>query len=118
MIHQGANSDGTEEAHTIELGRRSGTVIFTINTFSVPDELDVFYDGKLLSPSGCVGTSGFVCGDVVDLTGCNGIWCCTGGVCQQSITFSGQSTEMVVRVKPNCCGTVDTEWAFSISCPQ
>jgi choice-of-anchor A domain-containing protein len=115
MIHQGSNAS---ETHTIELGKRSGTAIFRINTFSVPDQLDVYYEGNLIAPSGCVGTAGFVCGEPVTFSGCNQVWCCDGlGTCQRQITYNGNSTEMVVKVTPNCCGSPDTEWNFSLSCP-
>jgi hypothetical protein len=88
----------TPETRTIELGRSSGTFLFTYNTQNLEDRLVVIYEGRPLFDTGCVGT---------------------GTERTQSITYSGTATQVQVQVTPNCRvpGT-GTFWSFTVSCPQ
>jgi hypothetical protein len=92
------NGGDVAETRTIELGRSSGTFIFTYDTQDIPDQMVVRYGGTTLFDSGCVGTSG-------NRT--------------QSIFFSGSTTTVTVAVMPNCTGRMDqTTWSFTVACPQ
>jgi hypothetical protein len=46
----------TPETRTIELGRSSGTFLFTYNTQNLEDRMLVLYEGRTLFDTGCVGT--------------------------------------------------------------
>ena len=97
------------EIHTIELGANSGTTMLWVNTYQVPDQLIVKYQGTEILDTGCYGTA--------YLQGCNGICCCYGtGLCSCPLAYSGASSQMTVEVIPNCSGTPNTQWAFSLDC--
>jgi hypothetical protein len=86
------------ETRTIELGRSSGTFMFTYNTQNLEDRMVVLYEGRTLFDTGCVGT---------------------GTNRTQSITYSGTATQVQVQVTPNCrTGGTGTFWSFTVSCPQ
>ena len=110
MIHQGGN---TAETHTINLGKTSGKVVLTIDTFDIPDDVTVIYEDQSIIETGCLKTKDF--GPGCNLNGA----CCDGaGVCTISFQYSGSSTQMTVHVMPNCSGTDETGWEFELSCPQ
>lgn len=108
MIHSGGN---TPETHVINLGKTSGTVNFAVDTFEVPDDLTVTYDGKVLIDTGCFGSNLLASG--CSVSG----WCCNGESCYIGLKYSGASTEMTVSVTPNCQGTDQTGWEFLLTCP-
>jgi len=85
----------TPETRIIEMGKSSGTFSFGYNTFTIPDEMIVTYEGKVLFDTGCVGQS-----DVVTLS------------------YAGVSTKISVQVKPNCQGDTSTGWEFTVGCPK
>lgn len=88
----------TPETRTVELGRSSGTFLFTYNTQNLEDRMLVIYEGRTLFDTGCVGT---------------------GSDRTQSITYSGTATQVQVQVIPNCrTGGTGTFWSFTVSCPQ
>ncbi len=106
-VHAGGDD---EETHVIELGTNSGTTTLYLDTINLPDEIFIYYENQEILRTGCYGTNG--------LSGCNGTCCCDGlGLCGCSIPYSGISTQMTVRVDPNCQGTEDTGWRFSLACP-
>ena len=91
---QNAGGD-TPDTRTIELGKTSGTFVFTYDTYSIKDQILVKYLGSTLFDTGCVGASG-----------------------SKSITYAGSSTQISVQVNPNCeTGTTGTAWQYSVSCP-
>jgi len=86
----------TPDTRVIELGQSSGTSQFDFDTFTIPDEIIVTYEGRVLLDTGCVGTSG-----------------------SMSLTYSGSSTQMTVEVRPNCQGgTSGTAWQYTLHCPR
>jgi hypothetical protein len=86
----------TPDTRIIELGQVSGTAQFDFDTYSIPDDIIVTYEGRVLLDTGCVGTSG-----------------------SQSLPYSGSSTAMTVEVRPNCQGgTSGTQWDYTLHCPQ
>jgi len=87
----GSNSP---ETHSIYLGQTSGSFIFEYDTYSVPDRIQVIYEGRVLFDTGCVGKNESV-----------------------SISFSGHSDVITIKVTPNCNGTTSTGWEFTVHCP-
>jgi len=86
----------TPDTRVIQLGLSSGTSEFDFDTFSIPDQIIVSYEGRVLFDTGCVGTSG-----------------------TQPLVYSGNSAEMTVEVRPNCQGgTTGTAWQYTLHCPQ
>ena len=93
-IKQAQGSDAPE-THIVEMFQRAATFEFSWQTYSVKDEIVVEYEGKPLYQTGCVGSSG-----------------------TQKIHFEGKSTEITVRVNPNCAGETGTVWDFTVECPK
>lgn len=108
-VTYGADSPST---YDIEMGVASGPATMYVNTFSKPDNLHVWYEGKEVMSTGCFGTA--------TLSGCNNVACCDGsGECSIRFNYGpGSSTKLTVQVAPNCAGTSETEWRFMLSCPR
>jgi hypothetical protein len=112
-LHSGANSPSSFE---IEMGQNEGSTRLYMNTYTVPDNIQVYYEGKAIRGTGCFGTA--------TLAGCQstpwGIVCCEGnGWCSIPVAYGpGNSTSLVVEVEPNCSGTPDTQWEFRLACPD
>lgn len=75
-----------------ELGRTSGTFVFTWEAYSIPDKFEVFYQGATLFTTG-----GFV-----------------SGPGSRSISYSGSATFVTVVVTGSSSGT---DWDYTVSCP-
>ncbi|MCX7086918.1 MAG: hypothetical protein NTV00_02570 [Methylococcales bacterium] len=93
VAKEGAN---TPETTKVELGQVSGNFVFEYETYNAEDRMIVAYENKLLFDSGCVGTNG---------------WKST------TLPYAGKSSQILVRVEPNCKGSSDTQWLFKASCP-
>lgn len=91
--------EGYDEPETIvvELGQSSGTFQFEYETYSIKDRITITYEGRVIYDSGCVGTNGIV---------------------TEFISYSGNSTNVVINVEPNCEGTIGTAWYFVVYCPN
>ncbi len=86
----------TPETHVVDMGKTSGTFTFDYNTYSIPDEIRVYYESATLFDTGCVGATG-----------------------HPSLKFSGGTRSVTVQVFPNCNGnTSGTAWDFTVGCPQ
>jgi Zn-dependent metalloprotease len=87
------------ETHVIEMGRTSGTFLFSFNTFDFDDRIQVMYEDRQLFDSGCIGTHVSV--DNIPLT------------------FGGTWSVIKVIVDPNCnpANRGLTEWYFTVGCP-
>lgn len=83
------------ETITVEIGSAVGIAQFHYEMFTVPDRMVVEYGGQVVADTGCVGGSSSI---PVDLSG-----------------YAGQ---VIIHVTPNCRGDNDTEWNFTLSCPQ
>ncbi|WP_420264569.1 hypothetical protein [Candidatus Magnetominusculus dajiuhuensis] len=90
---------GNDDAQTvvIDMGKTGGSFTFTYDTYSIPDEIKLTYEGKTIYDTGCVGASG-----------------------SKDLTFGvGTTTSITAIVTPNCSGgTSGTAWEFSVSCPK
>jgi hypothetical protein len=97
-----------DETHTLELGSTSGVVTFSLNTYNIPDQMFVYYEGQMLLDTNCIGTNGAI----------GPGWTCNAtGVCSKNIPYSGSSSKMTVHVSSGCTGEPDTSWWFNLSCP-
>jgi hypothetical protein len=94
LVEQGGDAP---EIHSIDLGKTAGTFQFQYDTVSIMDRILIEYEGQTLFDSGCIGTNG-------DLF--------------ENIVYSGNSTNITVRVLPNCAGTSGTYWSFQVGCPN
>lgn len=83
------------DQRNIEMGQDSGSFNFAYQTYAIRDQIIVSYQGNQLFDTGCVGASDSV-----------------------SLTFSGNSSQIRVEVRPNCDGnTSGTAWNYTASCP-
>lgn len=74
------------------MGRTSGTFTFSYNAFSIPDQFDVSYEGKIIYTTGA------------PVSGSNTV----------SITYAGASTNITVVVTGPQSGT---QWEYTVNCP-
>jgi hypothetical protein len=84
----------------IDMGFTSGQFDFQYETYSVPDRIKVWNDGKLLLDTGCVGSNG-----------------------KTSLSYAGSSSIIRVDAEPLCtCGKggqcSGTAWNFQASCAK
>lgn len=86
---------GTQAYH-FEMGINSGTFIFSYEFYTVPDQIHILHDGKVIYKTSCSGGNGGQ---------------------SMMIPFSGQSTAISVEVWGDCTGKGSTGWDFNISCP-
>jgi len=83
------------ETVTVEIGSAVGIAQFHYQMFTVPDRMVVEYSGQVVADTGCIGGSSSI-----------------------PIDLSGYGSQVVIHVTPNCRGDDDTEWNFTLSCPQ
>lgn len=83
------------ETVTVKIGSAIGTAQLHYEMFTVPDRMVVEYGGQIVADTGCVGGSSNI-----------------------PIDLSGYDAEVIIHVTPNCRGDNDTEWNFTLSCPQ
>lgn len=96
-LRQEQGSD-SPETHIIEMFVTSTPPTrfnFSWETFSIKDQIVVFYDNEIILDTGCVGENN-----------------------SQQIELDGESTEIRVEVNPNCDGTTETQWNFTVDCPM
>lgn len=74
-----------------EMGRTSGSFVFSWDAFSIPDKFDVSYQGTLLFSTGFVSFTG-----------------------THTITYSGTSTKITVVVTGS---DAFTAWNYVVNCP-
>jgi N-acetylneuraminic acid mutarotase len=86
-----------------EMGKTSGNVTLTYQTFVVHDRIMVLYQGGVvIADTGCRAT-----GDPASAVA-------------QSFSYSGSSSQLTVRVEPNCdpqTAAPSTQWNYKLSCP-
>jgi Thermolysin metallopeptidase, alpha-helical domain len=114
QVHAGSNSP---ESFDVEMGKTEGWVTLQVNTFSVPDDVIVSYEGTPILNTGCYGTGGLpaACAQEGLLVAC----CDGAGNCEERFRYGpGSSTTLHVDVTPNCSGSDDTQWVFALTCPQ
>jgi Zn-dependent metalloprotease len=96
------------DEHLFSLGKTSGTFAFAYKTYEVHDRITITYQGATLWTAGCVATP--------DPTGDTAAAPWTS----VSIPFSGNQSQLKVRVEPNCnpnTASPTTQWTYQLSCP-
>ncbi|MDB4584256.1 hypothetical protein N9164_13980 [Draconibacterium sp.] len=83
------------EVHTIDLGQSYGSFVLDYEVYSVKDQIIVTQSGQIIFNSGCISGSNSV-----------------------SLNLNGFSSQVTVRVNPNCDGSSGTKWNFTVHCPN
>lgn len=84
------------EVHNINLGQSYGSFSFDYNVFNIKDQIIITQGGQTIFNSGCIS-----------------------GSKKLQINLNGFSSQISVRVNPNCDGnTSNTEWNFTVHCPN
>ncbi len=84
------------EQYTIDVHRATGSLVFTYDTETIKDRIHVYYAGRKILDTGCVGARG-----------------------SQTFVLDGYNTVFKVVVDPLCDPTEsNTSWSFSLGCPQ
>lgn len=83
----------TPDDRLIDIGRSRTTVDFSYETYSIKDNIQVYYRGQLAFSTGCVGASGTT-----------------------AIKLTDNESTLRVNVIPNCEGTVGTAWTYTVAC--
>ena len=87
----------TPDKRTIELGKTSGSFVFSYETYTQEDQMIVRYQGAPIFTGPCVGTK---------------------GVRNERLNFNGTATSIEVQVIPNCARPGSgTQWYYTVSCP-
>jgi len=82
------------ETHIVEMFQSSGKFDVSWETYSIKDRIFIEYEGQIILDTGCVGEYN-----------------------SKVIEINGTSTEILVRVSPNCEGTTGTLWEIQVDCP-
>ncbi|CAF0766843.1 unnamed protein product [Adineta ricciae] len=85
------------DKQTIRIGKGHVALQFHYETFIIRDKIDVYYTGKLLFTSDCVGTNG----ERIAM-----------------LRLDDDDANLVVDVTPNCAGNTSTAWNYAIECPN
>ena len=83
------------ETITVDIGSSSGTARLDYEMFQVADQMIVEYGGQVVADTGCVS-----------------------GASSVSLDLGGYSNQVIIRVNPNCRGSDDTMWRFTVTCPE
>jgi len=111
--------DNQPWSKVVNLGEKSGLVSFVFNANTIPDRLEVIYDGKTI-----VESDQYQFAPLLDNNDHFGYLKKYGGFTQHERTFyysynytKDKPTEILIRVIPNRMYRV-TEWDLTPSCPQ
>lgn len=93
------SASGAYEYHVqnYELGNHSGNVVLNFETFTIPDEIIMEYNGQVVFTSGNVATDGWK----------QAVW--------SYVYQPNQPTIVTIKVRPSA---PDTEWKYNLGCPQ
>jgi hypothetical protein len=83
------------ETITVNIGSNVGTADFSFDMFEVADQMTIEYGGGIIADTGCVSGSRTI---QLDLT--------------------GSSSQVIIRVNPNCRQSDETKWNFTLGCPR
>lgn len=101
VVHQTRCNDQQQqggdapEVHLIDLGQSFGSFVLDYDVYSVKDQIIVTQSGRTIYNSGCVS-----------------------GAKSIRLNLNGYSSQISVRVNPNCDGTSSTSWTFTVHCPD
>ncbi len=80
---------------TINIGAHIGVAQFRYEMFDVADRMIIEYGGRTIADTGCVSGAGTL-----------------------NLNLTGYSTQVIIQVQPNCQGSTNTKWNFTLSCPR
>jgi hypothetical protein len=81
------------EVHIVDMSQSSGQFNFSWDTMTIKDQIIIEYEGQVLFDTGCVGEDN-----------------------SKELEINGNSTEITIKVIPNCAGESGTSWDFEVSC--
>lgn len=89
----------TIDARQVELSRKSGSFVFSYETYNEKDRITIINENEVIFDSGCVGTN---------------------GTKQVRIRYSGSQSFVTVQVIPNCvnANSTSTQWKYQVHCPD
>ena len=83
----------TPDDRIVDIGKSRTNVTFSYETYTIKDQIDVYYMGQLVFSTGCVGANGAT-----------------------SILLDNNESTLRVNVIPNCAGETGTAWIYSLEC--
>lgn len=86
----------TPDDRIIDVGRGHFGIEFHYETYSVEDQIDVYYTNELVFSTGCVGTQ---------------------GERVKPLALDDDNTRLRVKVTPDCAGGFGTQWYYAVQCP-
>jgi hypothetical protein len=109
---QAAGKD-TSDSRVINLGKNSGVFQFIWDTKTIPDLVEIWYEGRELLQEPCCQTTTSLYPTANTCVG-------TQGARVKNISYSGSSSFVTVKVFANCStsqSTSGTEWEYLVGCP-
>ena len=85
----------TPDDRVIDIGKANTIIKFRYETYSIKDQMDVYYRNQQVFSTSCVGTEGELSTDIV---------------------LNGNESSVRVNVIPDCAGEMDTAWYYTIEC--
>jgi hypothetical protein len=82
------------ETHIVEMFQSSGKFNVGWQTYTIKDRITVEYEGQVIMDTGCVGEYN-----------------------STLLEIDGESTEITVKIYPNCAGETNTAWEIEVDCP-
>ncbi|CAF1514882.1 unnamed protein product [Adineta ricciae] len=92
---QTISGSNTPDNRIIDIGKSRTTVKISYQTYTVKDQIDVYYKNQLIFSTGCIGTNG-----------------------DTTLSLNDNQSTLKVHVIPNCAGDTQTQWYYSIQCPK
>lgn len=83
------------DSRIINVGQSKGSIRLSYQTYTVKDQIDVYYESKLIFTTGCVGDSG-----------------------TKKLEINGKETSVKIMVNPDCDGGSGTAWNYALQCQQ
>jgi hypothetical protein len=113
------NFKGTNEPRTFtyNLGKQSGQVSIWYDMYTIPDRMEVYYNGHLVGETNNNLGEIEISGAKYDFSNLKGFAQKTGNMNFDYKYKSDLPTELLVRIIPNQQFST-TQWSFGVSCPN
>lgn len=109
--------DNQPRSFTYNLGKKSGSVIISYDMRTIPDRMEVYYNGDLVGETKDeLGLLDVGNGEVVDFRNLKGFATKTGSISFNYNYNKNLPTELLVRIIPNQQYPT-TKWNFDMKCP-
>lgn len=83
------------DSRILNVGSNNAKIIFSYQTYYQQDQIDVFYEKKLIFSTGCVGAQD-----------------------TKILQINGNETVISIFVTPNCMGGTGTAWNYLVQCTE